>query len=121
MNYIEYMSDGGTTGKDTVPFLYLSPHMETKEMKHFVTEKPTYPSYFIYPNLVKFFKYGFGQNKNPYAKSSIASTDATQSNNNAEVSSNRNVSKLNIDAFASALNNILNRIGYLIINNEQST
>lgn len=121
MNYIKYMSGGGATGNDTITVIQLPPHMETKEMKHFVTEKPTYPSYFIYPNLVKFFKYGFGQNKNPYAKSSIASTNATQSNSNAEVSSNRNVSKLSIDAFASALNNTLNRIGYLITNNEQST
>lgn len=121
MNYIEYMGGGGAAGSDTTTFIQLPPHMETKEMEHFVTKKPTYPSYFIYPNLVKFFKYGIGQDKNPYAKSSIVSTNATQSNNNAEVSSNSNISKLNIDAFASALNDTLNRIGHLITNNEQST
>ena len=122
MNYIEYMkSGGGATDSNTTTVIQLPPHMETKEMKHFVTEKPVYPSYFIYPNFVKFFKYGFGQNKNPYAKSSTASSDGTKSDNNAEVSSNRNVSKLNIDAFASVLNNTLNRIGHLITNNESRT
>ena len=86
-----------------------------------MTKKPTYPSYFTYPNFVKFFKYGFGQDKNPYAKSSIVSTNATQSNNNAEISSTSNISKLNIDTFASVLNNTLNRIRHLITNNEQRT
>ena len=97
MNYIEYMSGGGAAGTDTTTVIQLPIHIETKEMEHFVTKKPTYPSYFIYPNFVKFFKYGFGQNKNPYAKSSIASSDGVKSNNNAEVSSNSNISKLNID------------------------
>lgn len=118
MNYIEYMSGGGVAGNDTVSFLYLPPHMGVKEMKHFVTEKPVYPSYFVYPNFVKFFNYGFGQNKNPHAKSSTVSTNAAQSDNNAEISNNRNIPKLDIVTFTSVLNNTLNRIEHLITNNK---
>jgi hypothetical protein len=67
--------------------------------------------------------YGFKQpssrleTENSNAENSPAATDGTKLNIYPKVSSNRNVSKFNINTFASILNNTLNRIGYLITNN----
>lgn len=57
------------------------------------------------------------ETENNNAENASATADGTKLNIYPKVSSNRNVSKFNINAFASILNNTLNRIGYLITNN----
>ena len=56
--------------------------------------------------------------KNDNAKNTPTATYGTESNVHTEVSGGYNVSKFNINTFASILNNTLNRIGHLITNNE---
>ena len=58
------------------------------------------------------------ETENSNAESTSAITNGTKPNVHPKVSSNRNVSKFNINTFASILNNTLNRIGHLITNNE---
>ena len=86
MNYIEYMSGGGAT--DSTAVIQLPPYMEAKEMKHIVTKEPEYPSYLIYPNISKLFKYGFRQGKTSDVKGNTVGTNNSKSDNNAAISSN---------------------------------
>lgn len=108
MNYIEYMESGR-----------VNPNLKIDTLQTYLIKDPRYYSTMT--------SYDFKQpssrleTKNSNAENTPVITDGTKLNIHPKVSSNRSVSKFNIDTFASILNNTLNRIGHLITNNEQGT
>lgn len=108
MNYIDYMQS------DKV-----NPNLKVDTLQTYLIKNPRY-----YSTMLSYdFKRPSSrlETKNSNAENTSATTDGTKLNIHPKVSSNRNVSKFNINAFASILNNTLNRIGHLITNNKQST
>lgn len=108
MNYIEYMQSGR-----------VNPNLKVDTLQTYLIKDPRY-----YSTMLSYdFKRPSSrlETENSNAENASAITDGAKLNIHPEVSSNRNVSKFNINTFASILNNTLNRIGHLITNNEQST
>lgn len=108
MNYIDYMQS------DKV-----NPNLKVDTLQTYLIKNPRY-----YSTMLSYdFKRPSSrlETENNNAENSPATTNGSKLNIYPKVSSNRNVSKFNINAFASILNNTLNRIGYLITNNKQST
>lgn len=105
MNYIEYMQS------DKV-----NPNLKVDTLQTYVIKDPRY-----YSTMLSYdFKRPSSrlETENDNAENSSATTDGAKLNIYPKISSNHNVSKFNINAFASILNNTLNRIGHLITNNE---
>ena len=105
MNYIEYMQS------DKV-----NPNLKVDTLQTYVIKDPRYYSTMLSYDSKRPSSRLETENNN--AENASATTDGTKLNIYPKVSSNRNASKFNINAFASILNNTLNRIGYLITNNQ---
>lgn len=105
MNYIEYMQSNK-----------VNPNLKVDTLQTYLIKDPRY-----YSTMLSYdFKRPSSrlETENNDAENSPGTTNGSKLNIYPKVSSNRNVSKFNINAFASILNNTLNRIGYLITDNE---
>lgn len=108
MNYIEYMQSGR-----------INPNLKVDTLQTYVIKDPRYYSTMLSYDVKRPFSRLETENNN--AENTSATPNDTKLNVHPKVSSNSNISKFNINTFASVLNNTLNRIGHLITNNKQST
>ena len=105
MNYIEYM-----------PSDRANPNLKVDTLQTYLIKDPRYYSTMLSYDFKRPSSRVETENNN--AENASATTNGSKLNIYPKVSSNRDVSKFNINAFASILNNTLNRIGYLITNNQ---